>query len=123
MFELTNRQINKWSKGLQMNLNNQPTVAELAQLIAQQRDTIDCHILWVCEEGDVHIDRLADHPGESEFEQTKPNMRARLKMYRRGQGYLGKKAAADTEYVGRVLQTLEGVWGEVKEVKVVDRYC
>jgi hypothetical protein len=106
-----------------MNLNNQPTVEQLAHLIAQQRDSIDCHILWVCEAGEVHIDRLQEHAGESEFEQRNPSMRARLKMYRRGQGYLGKKAAADTEYVGRVLQTLEGVWGQVREVKVVDRYC
>jgi hypothetical protein len=106
-----------------MNLNDQPTVEQLAQLIAQQRDSVDSHILWVCAAGEVHIDRLAAHGGELAFEERTPNMRARLKLYRRGQGYMGRKAAADTEYVGRVLQTLEGVWGQIKQVKVVDRHC
>ena len=31
-------------------------------------------------------------------------------MYRRGQGYVGKKAAADTDFMSRVLQTLTLTW-------------
>ncbi|MNZ67625.1 hypothetical protein D3C78_858800 [compost metagenome] len=50
-------------------------------------------------------------------------MRARFKVYRRGQGYVGKKAAADTEFVGRVLQTLQQEWPAARErqaVKVIE---
>lgn len=108
-----------------MNLNNQPTVDELAQLFASQKDSLDSHILWVCEAGDVHIDRLATNAGEGEFEQCNPGMRARLKMYRRGQGYVGKKAAADENFMGQVLQTLTREWRSLDSnsgVRVVDSY-
>src|SRR3546814_2113655 len=37
---------------------------------------------------------------------SRQDLCARLKMYRRGQGYVGKKAAADKDFMGRVLQTL-----------------
>ncbi|QKZ04766.1 MULTISPECIES: hypothetical protein [Pseudomonas] len=109
-----------------MNLNNQPTIEELAQLFASRKDTLDNHILWVCESGEVHIDGMARHAGEAEFEQSKPTMRARLRTYRRGQGYIGRKAAADREFIGRVLHTLEDQWPEARQaqqVKVIDQYC
>lgn len=107
-----------------MNLNNQPTVDQLAQLFAARKDSLDNHILWVCTSGEVHIDRLAPCTGEEDFEARTPNMRARLKMYRRGQGYVGKKAAADAEFVGQVLHTLQTQWPGASEqhgVKVIDR--
>ena len=109
-----------------MNLNNQPTIEELAQLFASKKDSLDSHILWVSDAGDVHIDRLATYAGEGEFEQRNPQMRARLKMYRRGQGYVGKKAAADENFIGQVLQTLTREWrslDKTSEVRVVDSYC
>ncbi|MDE1169161.1 MAG: hypothetical protein PW845_28195 [Pseudomonas sp.] len=109
-----------------MNLNNQPTTEQLAQLFAARKDTLDSHILWVCESGEVHIDCLECVTQESEFEQQQPSMRARFKMYRRGQGYVGKKAAADKDYVGRVLQTLKHEWSEAQgssRVHVIDRLC
>ena len=109
-----------------MNLNNQPTIEELAQLFASHKDTLDNHILWVSESGDVHLDGLARHAGEVEFEQSNPTMRARLRTYRRGQGYIGRKAAADHEFLGRVLHTLEDEWPTARQaehVKVIDQYC
>ncbi|MGF6594541.1 hypothetical protein [Pseudomonas sp. 2835] len=109
-----------------MNLNNQPTVEELARLFAARKDTLDSHILWVCKTGEVHLDSLETMSDEAEFEERKPTMRARLKMYRRGQGYVGKKAAADTQYVGRVLQTLQSEWAALQNkpgVAVIDRLC
>ena len=80
-----------------MNLNEKPTIQELAKLFAARKDSLDSHILWVCDAGEVLIDSLSPCTAENEFEQRKPNMRARLKMYRRGQGYVGKKAAAELE--------------------------
>jgi hypothetical protein len=53
-------------------------------------------------------------------------MRARLKMYRKGQGYVGKKAAADKEFLGQVLQTLSSEWGTAQResgVRVIDKLC
>ena len=93
-----------------MNLNNQPTVNELARLFAAQKDTLNDHILWINDAGDVRIDAVTSCKEETRFEEDRPQMRAHLKMYRRGQGYVGKKAAADNDYMARVLQTLTLTW-------------
>lgn len=93
-----------------MNLNNQPTVNELARLFAAQKDTLNDHILWISDAGDVRIEPVTACKEETEFEKDRPQMRAHLKMYRRGQGYVGKKAAADTDFMSRVLQTLTLTW-------------
>ena len=106
-----------------MNLNNQPTIDELARMFAAKKDSHDSHILWISKCGQVHIDCLSPHAHEAEFDQNNQNLLARLKMYRRGQGYVGKKAAADTEFVGRVLQTLQQEWPAARErqaVKVIE---
>ena len=58
------------------------------------------------------------------LERNTQELCARLKMYRRGQGYVGKKAAADRDYIGRVLQTLTQAWQTVQntsQVQVIDR--
>ena len=107
-----------------MNLNNQPTIDELARMFAAQKDSHDSHILWVAKSGQVHIDCLSPHSHEAEFDQNNRDLAARLKMYRRGQGYVGKKAAADTQFVGRVLETLQQEWPALREgqgVQVIDR--
>ena len=93
-----------------MNLNNQPTVNELARLFAAQKDTLNDHILWISDAGDVRIDAVTSCKEETRFEEERPQMRAHLKMSRRGQGYVGKKAAADSDYMARVLQTLTLTW-------------
>ena len=93
-----------------MNLNNQPTVNELARLFAAQKDTLNDHILWISKAGDVCLERVTSCKEETEFEKDRPHMRAHLKMYRRGQGYVGKKAAADKDFMSQVLQTLTLTW-------------
>ena len=48
-----------------------------------------------------------------------------LKVYRRGQGYVGKKAAADRNFIEQVFDTLNHAWVSFKDsaqVKVIDRY-
>ncbi|KJH78753.1 MULTISPECIES: hypothetical protein [Pseudomonas] len=108
-----------------MNLNNQPTIEELARMFAAQKDSHDSHILWISKSGQVHMDCLATHADETEFDKNNQNLLARLKMYRRGQGYVGKKAAADKDFIGSVLQTLKQAWASMQnqnEVRVIDRF-
>ncbi|MDF2488546.1 MAG: hypothetical protein K0S77_1168 [Pseudomonas sp.] len=93
-----------------MNLNQQPTIDQLAELFAARKDNLDDHLLWVNHTGQVRLDRLPPNLAEAEFEAHMPSMRARFKVYRRGQGFVGRKAAADTEFVGRVLGTLQEQW-------------
>lgn len=109
-----------------MNLNQQPTINDLARLFAARKDTLDSHILWVCASGEVKIEPLTPHAAEYDFEQSRPTMRARLRTYRRGAGYVGRKAAADHDFLGRVLHTLKSEWPAVRQadgVRVVDKYC
>ncbi|MGY1447153.1 MULTISPECIES: hypothetical protein [Pseudomonas] len=109
-----------------MNLNNQPTIDELSHLFAAQKDSHDSHILWIAKSGQVHIDCLSPHAHEEEFDKNNQDLLARLKMYRRGQGYVGKKAAADRDFIGRVLDTLKNEWQSLQnksEVRVIDRFC
>jgi len=108
-----------------MNLNNQPTIDELAEMFAAQKDTLDDHILWIGKSGQVHIDCLAPNTQEAEFDRNNRELAARLKVYRRGQGYVGKKAAADRNFIEQVFDTLNNAWAAVKDssqVKVIDRY-
>ena len=109
-----------------MNLNNQPTVDELARLFAVRKDTHDSHILWVSESGDVHIEGLEHHACEQAFESDRPQMRARLRTYRRGKGYVGRKAAADRDFMVKVFHTLQHECRpdmQTEGVRVIDRYC
>ena len=108
-----------------MNLNNQPTIDELAEMFAAQKDTLDDHILWIGKSGEVQIDCLAPHTEDAEFDRKNRELAARLKMYRRGQGYVGKKAAADRNFIEQVFDTLNNAWASFKDssqVKVIDRY-
>ncbi|MBD8472692.1 hypothetical protein IFT98_04295 [Pseudomonas sp. CFBP 8770] len=109
-----------------MNLNQQPTVDQLARILAAGRDTLDDHILWVCQRGDVHIDALANDADGEDFERNHPELRARMPIYRRGKGYVGKKAAADRQFVNDVFQTLNREWtlGQGQgQVRRIASYC
>ncbi|KPB72823.1 hypothetical protein ACKUFS_10500 [Pseudomonas cannabina] len=93
-----------------MNINKQPTVDQLAGLFAARKDTLDDHIVWIAESGEVHVDAMAPHTRECEFRDAHPQMRVALKMFRRGQGYVGKKAAADRTFMENTLQALKSEW-------------
>lgn len=108
-----------------MNLNQKPTIKDLAQLFAKRKDSLDNHILWVCESGEVRIDCLPANQDEHEFVSQRPSMRTRLRTYRRGQGYVGRRAAADRDFLGNVLRTLEHEWTgqQARKDRLLDRYC
>ncbi|KPY13751.1 hypothetical protein ALQ74_04266 [Pseudomonas savastanoi pv. glycinea] len=95
---------------MNMNINKQPTIDELARLFAVCKDTLDNHIVWIADSGEVHVDAMSPFTQEDEFRDAHPQMRTALKMFRRSQGYVGKKAAADRTYVENTLQALKGEW-------------
>ena len=108
-----------------MNLNDQPTIDDLAQLFATRKDSLDNHILWVCEAGEVRIECLPADQQEQDFVSQRPNLRTRLRTYRRGQGYVGRRAAADRDFMGSVLSTLQHEWTRPRSQgnDLLDRYC
>lgn len=97
-----------------MNLNNQPTIDELAEMFAAQKDTLDDHILWIGKSGEVQLDCLEPNTEEAEFDRNHRELAARLKVYRRGQGYVGKKAAADRNFIEQVFHTLNTEWQNLR---------
>ncbi|RMQ44387.1 hypothetical protein ALQ04_02174 [Pseudomonas cichorii] len=98
-----------------MNINNHPTIDELARLFAARKDTLDSHILWIADSGEVHVDPMSPCTQESEFKENHPQMLAGLKMFRRGQGYVGKKAAADMDFMESMLQSLKNEWHKTRK--------
>ena len=97
-----------------MNINHHATLDELARLFAARKDTLDCHMLWLSDSGEVHLDPMSPCSQENEFRETHPQLRACVKMFRRGQGYVGKKAAADTAYLESVLNDLRAEWRQTQ---------
>ncbi|RRV05294.1 hypothetical protein EGJ27_19195 [Pseudomonas sp. v388] len=93
-----------------MNITRHATLDELARLFAARKDTLDCHMLWLSDSGEVHLDPMSPCSQEDEFRDTHPQLRACVKMFRRGQGYVGKKAAADNAYLESVLRELQIRW-------------
>lgn len=101
-----------------MNMNHHASLDELARLFAACKDTLDCHMLWICHDGEVHLDPMSPCSQEYEFRDTHPQLRACVKMFRRGQGYVGKKAAADPAYLQSVLGEIEAQWQQLRKRKV-----
>lgn len=109
-----------------MNLNQQPSIDDLSKLFAKRKDKHCSHILWLCSTGEVRLDPLAPEMNEDEFMKRKPSMRARFRTYRQGNGYVGRRAAADRQYMESLYQRLQHEWRERKtesSVAMIDSYC
>lgn len=89
---------------------NHLTIDELARLFAARKDTLDSHILWITHAGEVRLDPITPYSQEDEFRAAQPQLCIALKMFRRGQGYVGKKAAADRAFMETQLRTLRHEW-------------
>lgn len=82
-----------------MNLNDNPTAAQLAELLGDQDDDAGEHVLWVDTKGGVH---MSLHAG--------PNVRVEYAPFEAGVGFVGPDAAGDTELVGDLLASLVEQW-------------
>lgn len=72
----------------------------------------------------VEDDNLTDHTELKE--RNHPELHARMPIYRRGKGYVGKKAAADRQFVNDVFQTLNREWSLSQgqgQVRRIASYC
>ncbi len=111
-----------------MNFNQQPTIDDLSTLFASRKDKHSSHILWLCSTGEVRLDPIAPEMNEEDFMQRKPSMRARFRTYRQGKGYVGRKAAADRQYMESLYQRLQHEWRNREqqgssEINLIDSYC
>lgn len=92
-----------------MNLTTNPTIQQLSALLSPCDDTAGHHVLWVSKSGDVNI-TLLSNLSPIGFEQSTPSMALRYETFNAGNGYVGQDAAADLNYLHRILNDLVERW-------------
>jgi hypothetical protein len=95
-----------------MNLNSNPTSAQLRELVRQCDDAAGHHILWVSKSGDVEISRIArDQVG---FEDTHADLQLRFETFVAGNEYVGPDAASDDDWISELFENLKGEWEKAR---------
>lgn len=82
-----------------MNMNDNPTANQLAELLGAQDDGAGEHVLWIDDAGHVH---MSLHAG--------PNVRIEYAPFEAGVGFVGPDAALDPEIVGDLLASVVEQW-------------
>ena len=95
-----------------MNLAKKTSETELQTLLASADDNSGSHVLWVENNGEVHLDnvsrsvRLAD--GQPIW--FGPKARFRWETFCQGNDYVGPKAAGDPEWVSKLYREIVYLW-------------
>ena len=93
-----------------MNLNKEPTSAQLSQIIGQCNDSLD-HVLWVNKEGHVRAQALRFDESPALWAMTKGNeIQFWCESIRCGEGKVGLKAATDKKWMATLFTTLIIHW-------------
>lgn len=107
-----------------MNLNQNPTIDQLRELMARCHDKRAHHVLWVAQNGDVRIDPLPGDRTPVGFEAGTPDMKMRFETFAQGNDYVGFQAA-HSEFAERLFKGLLKNWPDAigkGGVHYVDRY-
>jgi hypothetical protein len=89
-----------------MNLKNDPTTIELAELLMPLNDNASDHITWVDSDGEVHISKTSVE---------KENAKFWYETLEAGNGYVGPQAANDQDYLEKELGCLKRDWAKDAE--------
>jgi len=90
-----------------MNLKNNPTTEELADLFRPLDDQNYSHRMWVDHDGEVHVSVIPEHEDE-----IRAKSKFRYESLDVGNGYVGPRAAADEEYIKKELEYLKRDWAK-----------
>ena len=94
-----------------MNLNYNPTLDQLRQIIAGVDDTQDSHILYVTKNGDVRLTIFRSDTAAGADYANEETLQFVLDTFLIGEGYVGQQAAQDPEWMDEVLSDLNEHWG------------
>jgi hypothetical protein len=86
-----------------MNLKNDPTTIDLAELLMPLNDNASDHITWVDFDGEVHVSKASV---------VKKNAKFWYETLSAGNGYVGPQAANDQEYLEKELDCLNRDWSK-----------
>jgi hypothetical protein len=92
-----------------MNLNNNPTMDQLRELLRTADDRAGRHVLWADHKGEVHLTPI---PGEDAngFDREHPDARMWLREFEAGEAFVGPLAAADRGWVEDLFVALTRNW-------------
>ncbi len=93
-----------------MNLKNNPTTEELADLLRPLDDQNYSHRMWVDHDGEVRVSVVPEHE-----EEILARSKFRYESLDAGNGYAGPRAAADDEYIKKELEYLQRDWARGAE--------
>lgn len=93
-----------------MNLNDNPTQAQLMQLIAKCDNSFN-HALWVNKDGDVNIQafKLDESPALWQIRNSK-QVQFRCELIPAGEEKVGVKASLDKKWIRKLFHTLVTHW-------------
>jgi hypothetical protein len=93
-----------------MNLNNNPTQEQLSELFAECNDNEGHHIIWVNNDGTVKIALLIDTIPAKWAVDQKDICKFRLETCGAGNGYTGKEATKDPNWINRIFELITFHW-------------
>ena len=107
-----------------MNLNDNPTMDRLRDLLRPLDDRAAHHVLWVDHSGEVHITKVEKKwPVPPPPQDVLNKAIVRFETFEAGNGYVGPLAASDDEWVTDAFEWLAGDWStaQVKGTPVMIR--
>ncbi len=110
--EKTEKAIHEMKK---VDLKNNPTASELAELFRPLDDTVSSHLLWVDFQGGVHVSPLSRYPTIKEFkeEMTEKGYKPKFwyEKFPKNYGFVGPDIADNLEFIESKLVELKYDWG------------
>lgn len=103
-----------------MNLNNDPTLEQLAELVRQCDDFAGHHILWVRKNGDVELTQVPLDQSALEFDGSHSDVQIRFEPFQAGNEYVGPDAADDAEWMSELFESLKTRWEQAKGKAAVE---
>jgi hypothetical protein len=93
-----------------MNLNYNPTLNQLIQLMGSVDDSADSHILYVAKTGEVHLSVFRSDTAAGAGYANEDTLQFVLDTFMIGEGYTGPQAIQDPEWMDEVFSELNEHW-------------
>lgn len=94
-----------------MNMNDNPTTEELTGMVARCDDNAGRHMLWVSNDGAVHLDEVPRPLTPVGFiREAGLDVRFRFETFAATNGYVGQTAANDQRWIAQLFGWLKTHW-------------